>query len=152
MQQAGGKQVRTSGSRLGGGGGALPGSARGCSRAQPTPLSWCADCKQQTNMAEAAVLASPSWPPCVQVVELGGTRVLIVAVDDDVYAVSNKCSHLGLPIVGGCTAAAGCRSWLRVGSVPYACMHSLDWLYGQFKATCCCAIQLPCWAHCASQV
>jgi nitrite reductase/ring-hydroxylating ferredoxin subunit len=43
----------------------------------------------------------------VQVVELGGTRVLVVAVGDDVYAVSNKCSHLGLPIVGGLTA--GCR-------------------------------------------
>jgi hypothetical protein len=37
---------------------------------------------------------------CLQVVELGGSRVLLVAVDDDVYAVSNKCSHLGLPIVG----------------------------------------------------
>lgn len=36
----------------------------------------------------------------VQVVELGGSRVLIVGVDDEVYAVSNKCSHLGLPIVG----------------------------------------------------
>lgn len=38
--------------------------------------------------------------PCPQVVELGGSRVLLVAVEDDVYAVSNKCSHLGLPIVG----------------------------------------------------
>jgi nitrite reductase/ring-hydroxylating ferredoxin subunit len=36
----------------------------------------------------------------VQVVELGGSRVLIVGIDDEVYAVSNKCSHLGLPIVG----------------------------------------------------
>jgi hypothetical protein len=36
----------------------------------------------------------------LQVVELGGSRVLIVGVDDEVYAVSNKCSHLGLPIVG----------------------------------------------------
>jgi len=35
-----------------------------------------------------------------QVVELGGSKVLIVGVDDVVYAVSNKCSHLGLPIVG----------------------------------------------------
>jgi nitrite reductase/ring-hydroxylating ferredoxin subunit len=46
------------------------------------------------------LLASPFGGACSQVVELGGSRVLLVAVDDDVFAVSNKCSHLGLPIVG----------------------------------------------------
>ncbi|KAK3236359.1 hypothetical protein CYMTET_53493 [Cymbomonas tetramitiformis] len=34
------------------------------------------------------------------VVELNGTKVLLATVDDEVYAVSNKCSHLGLPLVG----------------------------------------------------
>jgi nitrite reductase/ring-hydroxylating ferredoxin subunit len=40
------------------------------------------------------------WRVLLQVVELGGSKVLIVGVGEDVYAVSNKCSHLGLPIVG----------------------------------------------------
>lgn len=40
------------------------------------------------------------YPSALQVVELGGERVLIVSVDNTVYAVSNKCSHLGLPLVG----------------------------------------------------
>ncbi|KAF8072624.1 hypothetical protein HT031_000284 [Scenedesmus sp. PABB004] len=35
-----------------------------------------------------------------QVVELGGQKVLIVETEGQVYAVSNKCSHLGLPLVG----------------------------------------------------
>ena len=34
------------------------------------------------------------------VVEVDGKRVLLAVVDDQVYAVSNKCSHLGLPLVG----------------------------------------------------
>lgn len=34
------------------------------------------------------------------VVELAGQKVLVVDIDDTVYAVSNKCSHLGLPLVG----------------------------------------------------
>jgi hypothetical protein len=37
---------------------------------------------------------------CVQVVELGGAKVLVVETEGEVYAVSNKCSHLGLPLVG----------------------------------------------------
>ncbi|KAG2500531.1 hypothetical protein HYH03_001308 [Edaphochlamys debaryana] len=35
-----------------------------------------------------------------QVVEINGQKVLLVAQGDDVKAVSNKCSHLGLPLVG----------------------------------------------------
>lgn len=35
-----------------------------------------------------------------KVVEVGGQRVLLAEVDGEVYAVSNKCSHLGLPLVG----------------------------------------------------
>ena len=34
------------------------------------------------------------------VVEVGGQKVLLVQDGDQVYAVSNKCSHLGLPLVG----------------------------------------------------
>jgi nitrite reductase/ring-hydroxylating ferredoxin subunit len=34
------------------------------------------------------------------VVELGGAKVLVVETEGEVYAVSNKCSHLGLPLVG----------------------------------------------------
>jgi len=34
------------------------------------------------------------------VVEVGGQKVLLVQDGDEVYAVSNKCSHLGLPLVG----------------------------------------------------
>jgi phenylpropionate dioxygenase-like ring-hydroxylating dioxygenase large terminal subunit len=34
------------------------------------------------------------------VVEVGGQKVLLVQEGDQVYAVSNKCSHLGLPLVG----------------------------------------------------
>lgn len=35
-----------------------------------------------------------------KVVELGGQRVLLVSQGEEVYALSNKCSHLGLPLVG----------------------------------------------------
>lgn len=35
-----------------------------------------------------------------KVVEVGGQRVLLVETGDGIYAVSNKCSHLGLPLVG----------------------------------------------------
>lgn len=35
-----------------------------------------------------------------QVVEVDGQRILIAEADGQVYAVSNKCSHLGLPLVG----------------------------------------------------
>jgi len=34
------------------------------------------------------------------VVEVGGERILLAAVDGEVFAVSNKCSHLSLPLVG----------------------------------------------------
>ena len=34
------------------------------------------------------------------VVEVGGQRILLAEVDGSVFAVSNKCSHLGLPLVG----------------------------------------------------
>ncbi|GAX82006.1 hypothetical protein CEUSTIGMA_g13588.t1 [Chlamydomonas eustigma] len=34
------------------------------------------------------------------VVEVAGQKVLFAEVDGAVYAVSNKCSHLGLPLVG----------------------------------------------------
>eukprot|EP00183_Erythrolobus_madagascarensis_P006857 CAMPEP_0185843842 /NCGR_PEP_ID=MMETSP1354-20130828/225_1 /TAXON_ID=708628 /ORGANISM="Erythrolobus madagascarensis, Strain CCMP3276" /LENGTH=163 /DNA_ID=CAMNT_0028543409 /DNA_START=36 /DNA_END=527 /DNA_ORIENTATION=- len=34
------------------------------------------------------------------VVVLGGQKVLLKAVDGEVYAVSNKCAHLGLPLEG----------------------------------------------------
>ncbi|GBF90316.1 rieske ferredoxin [Raphidocelis subcapitata] len=47
------------------------------------------------------------------VAELGGQRVLIVDDGGSVYAVSNKCSHLGLPLQGKtalftATIAQGC--------------------------------------------
>lgn len=35
-----------------------------------------------------------------KVVEVDGQRVLLAEAEGAVYAVSNKCSHLGLPIVG----------------------------------------------------
>ncbi|KAL4424709.1 hypothetical protein ABPG77_000052 [Micractinium sp. CCAP 211/92] len=35
-----------------------------------------------------------------KVVEVNGQRILLAAVDGSVKAVSNKCSHLGLPLVG----------------------------------------------------
>jgi len=35
-----------------------------------------------------------------KVVEVGGQRVLLAEVDGSIYAVSNKCSHLNLPLVG----------------------------------------------------
>lgn len=35
-----------------------------------------------------------------KVVELGGKRVLLVEDGGEIYAVSNKCSHLNLPLVG----------------------------------------------------
>jgi nitrite reductase/ring-hydroxylating ferredoxin subunit len=34
------------------------------------------------------------------VVEINGQRVLLAFSDGKVFAVSNKCSHLGLPLVG----------------------------------------------------
>lgn len=42
----------------------------------------------------------PCIAPCAQVVEIDGQRVLLAAVGEEVRAVSNKCSHLGLPLVG----------------------------------------------------
>ncbi len=41
-----------------------------------------------------------------KVVELGGQKVLIVETEGDVFAVSNKCSHLGLPLVGACVVSS----------------------------------------------
>ena len=35
-----------------------------------------------------------------KVVEINGQRILLATVDGTVKAVSNKCSHLGLPLVG----------------------------------------------------
>ncbi|EFN52420.1 hypothetical protein CHLNCDRAFT_138918 [Chlorella variabilis] len=35
-----------------------------------------------------------------KVVEIGGQRILLAAVGEEIKAVSNKCSHLGLPLVG----------------------------------------------------
>lgn len=35
-----------------------------------------------------------------KVVEVDGQRVLLAETDGKVFAVSNKCSHLGLPLVG----------------------------------------------------
>ncbi|KAG2425626.1 hypothetical protein HYH02_014998 [Chlamydomonas schloesseri] len=35
-----------------------------------------------------------------QVVEVGGQKVLLLDVNGEISAVSNKCSHLGLPIQG----------------------------------------------------
>lgn len=34
------------------------------------------------------------------VVEVNKARILVADVDGDIFAVSNKCSHLGLPLVG----------------------------------------------------
>lgn len=86
-----------------------------------------------TTRSLNALSACASVPPCLpvqtlaetalkdnggkQVVELGGSRVLIVGVGEDVYAVSNKCSHLGLPIVGKTAVFQVC--WGGVG-VLYA--------------------------------
>lgn len=33
-------------------------------------------------------------------VQVGGSKILVTSIDGEVYAVSNKCSHLGLPLVG----------------------------------------------------
>lgn len=46
---------------------------------------------------------APLWPcpaPTLQVVEIGGQRVVLADDAGTVRAVSNKCSHLGLPLVG----------------------------------------------------
>lgn len=32
--------------------------------------------------------------------EVGGNRILLTELDGEVLAVSNKCTHLGLPLVG----------------------------------------------------
>jgi nitrite reductase/ring-hydroxylating ferredoxin subunit len=36
----------------------------------------------------------------LQVVEIGGQRILLATANGEVKAVSNKCPHLGLPLVG----------------------------------------------------
>lgn len=54
-----------------------------------------------------------------KVVELDGQRVLLIEQDGAVYALSNKCSHLGLPLVslGGTTCRAAGGSAGLSGSV-----------------------------------
>jgi nitrite reductase/ring-hydroxylating ferredoxin subunit len=56
----------------------------------------------QPNGLPTHQLCLPACLPasCPQVVEINGQRILLAAVDGDVKAVSNKCSHLGLPLVG----------------------------------------------------
>lgn len=35
-----------------------------------------------------------------KVIELNGSKILVAEVDGEIFAVSNKCSHLGLPLQG----------------------------------------------------
>jgi Rieske [2Fe-2S] domain len=54
------------------------------------------------------------------VVEVGDQKILFAAVDGEVFAVSNKCSHLGLPLIGKTSFFQGevSSSTLRVGLLP----------------------------------
>jgi len=49
-----------------------------------------------TKVASAADVAAKGK----MVVEVGGAKILLVNDGGALYAVSNKCSHLGLPLVG----------------------------------------------------
>jgi nitrite reductase/ring-hydroxylating ferredoxin subunit len=42
------------------------------------------------------------------VVEVEGQKVLLAAVGDEVFAVSNKCSHMGISLVGSCLRWGKC--------------------------------------------
>jgi nitrite reductase/ring-hydroxylating ferredoxin subunit len=46
-----------------------------------------------------------------QVVDVNNQKVLVVKEGDSVYAVSNKCSHLGLPLVGKVGGWQRSRAW-----------------------------------------
>eukprot|EP00798_Chlamydomonas_sp_ICE-L_P003678 gene3678-13753_t len=63
-------------------------SRRSCVRVQAA--AW-------TKVATSSELAAAGGK---KVVEVGGQKVLLASVDGSVYAVSNKCTHLGLPLVG----------------------------------------------------
>jgi hypothetical protein len=54
------------------------------------------------------------------VVEVGDQKILFAAVDGEVFAVSNKCSHLGLPLIGKTSFFQGqvSGSTLRLGLLP----------------------------------
>lgn len=69
------------------------------------------------------------------VVEVAGQKVLLADVDGSVYAVSNKCSHLGLPLVG--------KTAMFQGAVKDKCIvcpahgTAFDLATGEVKGTWC---------------
>ena len=84
----------------------------GRGRQAGVPLS-CGCCEEQTTHAAGAAAArsrrrhqpqsrAPTGTP--QVVEIGGQKVLLVEDAGEVYALANKCSHMGLPLVVGAPA------------------------------------------------
>lgn len=68
-----------------------------------------------TKVSTKADLASKGGK---EVVEVGGQKVLLASLGEEVFAVSNKCSHLGLPIVGKTAMFQGGegQGWGRAGS------------------------------------
>ena len=91
----------TAGARVGGAGHrrATQGSPRRVDRAEPRS-------RRATVRTEAAFVSSGVTTSDLKeaggrvVVELGGGKILIQEFMDDVYAVSNKCPHLGLSMQG----------------------------------------------------
>mmetsp|Transcript_25739 Transcript_25739/g.69873 ORF Transcript_25739/g.69873 Transcript_25739/m.69873 type:complete len:153 (+) Transcript_25739:88-546(+) len=77
-------------------------ASKPCSLANPVPRTasrqrvsvQCAAWTKATNKSE--IQANGGRKVC----EIGGQRVLVAEADGQIYAVSNKCSHLGLPLVG----------------------------------------------------
>ncbi|KAF6263621.1 rieske ferredoxin [Scenedesmus sp. NREL 46B-D3] len=68
-------------------------------------------CAGRASRSQTVVVKAGAWQKATtksslsaaggrQVVELGGAKVLVVETEGEVYAVNNKCSHLGLPLVG----------------------------------------------------
>jgi len=55
---------------------------------------------QAAAWTKVATKADVSAAGGCKVVEVGGQRVLLAESDGQIFAVSNKCSHLGLPLVG----------------------------------------------------
>lgn len=81
--------------QLGNGGKLLTWAAVACSgHHRFLLLPSCTSVRRLVSSTAACLLAPP------QVVEINGQRILLAAVDGSVKAVSNKCSHLGLPLVG----------------------------------------------------
>ena len=67
------------------------------SRTQPPAACACPQAAAWTPATTKKELAAAGGKT---VVEIDGKKVLVVAVGEEVFAVSNKCSHLGLPLLG----------------------------------------------------